>query len=110
MKRLKVEVTVDRPLGYTDQFGNVYPLNYGFVAGVIGGDGEAQDAYIVTEDSDILTTFVGEVVAVAVRQDDVEEKWIVTDGSREYSAAELYQKIAFMEQYFKTTIKLVGAD
>lgn len=36
MKRLKVEVTVDRPLGYTDKFGNVYPLNYGFVAGVIG--------------------------------------------------------------------------
>ena len=48
----KVKVTVDRPLGsrhpeYTDM---VYPVNYGYIAGIIAPDGEEQDAYILGVD------------------------------------------------------------
>ncbi|EHM8257652.1 inorganic pyrophosphatase, partial [Listeria monocytogenes] len=28
-KKQTLNVTIDRPIGYTDKFGNVYPLNYG---------------------------------------------------------------------------------
>ena len=44
-----VTVYVDRALGtrhprFTDM---IYPVNYGYVKDVIGGDGEEQDAYIL---------------------------------------------------------------
>ena len=41
-----VTVQVDRPVGYLH--GDIlYPVNYGFVPGLMGGDGEEQDAYIL---------------------------------------------------------------
>ena len=44
-----VTVTVDRPLGsfhpkYPDLY---YPVNYGYIKGVMALDGEEQDAYIL---------------------------------------------------------------
>ena len=42
----RVHVEVDRPVGYLH--GDIlYPVNYGYIPGVIAGDGEAQDAYIL---------------------------------------------------------------
>lgn len=39
-KKQTLKVTIDRPIGYVDKFGNVYPLNYGFVEGVVGVTGK----------------------------------------------------------------------
>ena len=44
-----VTVTVDRPLGsyhpeYRDMY---YPVNYGYIEGIMAPDGEEQDAYIL---------------------------------------------------------------
>lgn len=46
MEKLTLAVTIDRPVGF-NHHGTIYPVNYGYVAGVIGGDGEAQDVYII---------------------------------------------------------------
>ena len=58
-----VTVTIDRPLGschpkYPDLY---YPVNYGYVDGVIAPDGEGQDAYVlgITEP---LSEFYGRVL------------------------------------------------
>ena len=42
-----VTVTVDRPLGscHPNHSDLYYPVNYGYVKGVIAPDGEEQDAY-----------------------------------------------------------------
>lgn len=48
MEKLKLRVTIDRPIGFEDDYGNIYPINYGFVLGVIGGDGEIL-AYRISE-------------------------------------------------------------
>lgn len=48
MEKLKLRVTIDRPIGFEDDYGNIYPINYGFVPGVIGGDGEIL-AYRISE-------------------------------------------------------------
>ena len=40
-----------------------YPVNYGFVEGVIAGDGENQDAYVLGTDGPI-ESFQGKVIAV----------------------------------------------
>ncbi|MBC1469776.1 inorganic pyrophosphatase [Listeria welshimeri] len=108
MKKLKLKVTVDRPIGYTDKFGNVYPLNYGFVEGVIGGDGEEQDVYILSRKiSEPLETFEGELIAIITRKDDVEEKWIVAPPTEHFSVEEMKEKVHFIEQYFDSEIELI---
>ena len=70
-----VHVEVDRPIGYRHG-DTVYPINYGYIPGVIAGDGEAQDAYIlgVTEP---VSAFDGRVVAVIRRKNDCEDKLVV---------------------------------
>ena len=44
-----VTVTVDRPLGtYHPKHKDLYyPINYGYIEGIIAPDGEEQDAYIL---------------------------------------------------------------
>lgn len=73
-----VTVTVDRPKGsvhpvYQDL---IYPLNDGFVEGVMAQDGEWQDAYLMGVDAPVKE-FTGCVIAVIKRLDDAEEKWVV---------------------------------
>ena len=50
-----VEVVVDRPLGSTHPKHKniVYPINYGYIEGLMGGDGEEQDAYILGVDDPV---------------------------------------------------------
>jgi len=58
----KVIVTVDRPIGYEDNYGNVYLINYGYVDGIMSPD-------------------AGNVIAIIERIDDIETKWIVSNES-----------------------------
>ena len=109
MKSFQVTVTIDRPIGYVDDYGNCYPINYGYVAGVIGGDGEEQDAYVLTDRKEPLTTFTGQVIAKIIRQDDVEEKWIVAKDAR-YTKDAIYQATKFIEQYFDSHVELLNEE
>ena len=97
----KVKVTVDRPLGsrhpkYTDI---VYPVNYGYIAGIIAPDGEEQDAYILGVDHPV-DTFTGKMIAIIRRSDDVEEKWVVCPEGMSFTADEIEQQVCFTEKYF----------
>ena len=71
-----VKVTVDRPLGsfHPEHKDMYYPVNYGYIKGIIAPDGEEQDAYIIGEESPV-EEFTGKVIAIIHRRDDVEEKW-----------------------------------
>ena len=44
-----VKVTVDRPMGtYHPKHKDIYyPINYGYIEGIMAPDGEEQDAYIL---------------------------------------------------------------
>lgn len=102
-----VKVTVDRPLGsyhpvHKDMY---YPINYGFVEGIIAPDGEEQDAYILGVDEPIKE-FVGKVIAVIHRYDDVEEKWVVAPEKALFTADEIMEQVRFQEQYFNSEIRM----
>lgn len=99
-----VKVIIDRPKGYVDKFGNVYPLNYGFVPGIIAGDGEEQDAYILGVD-DPISEYEGNLIAIIRRTDDVEDKWVVSKYT--YSRDEIRKAVNFIEQYFESDIELL---
>ena len=47
---------MDRPIGATHpkHHDMIYPINYGYVPGLIGGDGEEQDVYVFIKDHENL--------------------------------------------------------
>ena len=100
-----VKVTVDRPLGschpqYPDMR---YPVNYGYVDDVMGGDGEPQDAYILGVFSPV-DTFEGSVVAIIRRLNDTEDKWVVAPEGYTATAEQIQSALHFQEQYFRSEI------
>lgn len=102
-----VKVTVDRPLGtYHPKHPDIrYPVNYGYIPGIMAPDGEEQDAYIlgVTEP---VEEFKGKVIAVIHRFDDVEEKWVVAPEDTVFTEEQIMEHVAFQEQYFHTEIRM----
>lgn len=102
-----VKVIVDRPLGshHPKHDDIVYPVNYGYIPGVMAPDGEEQDAYILGVHQPIQE-FEGRVIAVIHRLDDVEDKWVVAPEGMSFAKEEIMAQVAFQEQYFKTEIQL----
>ena len=97
-----VHVMVDRPIGY--RHGDItYPINYGYIPGLIAGDGEEQDAYILGIDEPI-TEFDGWVIAAIRRKNDCEDKLVVAPLGRVYHQAQIAEAVRFQEQYFISTI------
>ncbi|MCR5357105.1 MAG: NUDIX domain-containing protein [Lachnospiraceae bacterium] len=105
-----VKGKIDRPMGscHPRHKDMTYPVNYGYVTGVIGGDGAEQDIYLLGEDTPV-EEFTGKVIAVYHRYDDKETKWIVVpcdengnirSGIKIPDKDEIYAKIAFQEQFF----------
>ena len=103
-----VTVTVDRPLGsaHPNHPTLVYPVNYGYVKGILGGDGEEQDAYVLGVDTP-LSSFTGRVIAIIHRDNDKEDKWVVSADGAVFTEADIRRLTYFQEQYFRTTIQMV---
>ena len=64
-----VKVIVDRPLGsYHPKHKDIfYPINYGYIEGIIAPDGEEQDAYILGVDVPENMSFTKEEIMEQVR-------------------------------------------
>ena len=100
-----VTVIVDRPLGschpnYPDMR---YPVNYGYVPGIIAPDEEEQDAYILGI-LEPVGAFTGKVIAIIHRKNDVEDKWVVAPESAAFTKEYIQETVFFQEQYFQTEI------
>lgn len=96
-----VKGNVDRPLGscHPRHKNMVYPVNYGYVDGVLVGDGAEQDVYIFGTDKP-LDKYEGKVVAVFHRFDDIEDKWIVSLDGNDIPDEIILGDISFQEQFF----------
>lgn len=98
----QVHVEVDRPIGY--RHGNItYPINYGFIPGMIAGDGEEQDVYILGV-SEPIESFDGLVVGAVRRKNDCEDKLVVAPAGSAYHQGEIAAAVSFQERYFVTSI------
>ena len=97
-----VHVVIDRPIGY--HHGDViYPINYGYIPGLMGGDGEEQDAYILGVDTPV-STFDGQVVGAIRRKNDVEDKLVVAPEGMVFHQGQIAEAVHFVEQYFDSYI------
>ena len=100
-----VTVTVDRPLGTTHPHHKdiIYSINYGYIENLFAGDGEEQDAYILGVDEK-FDNFMGTVIAIIHRIDDVEDKLVVAPENTKFTSQEIMEKVNFQEQYFNIEI------
>ena len=99
----QVHVEVDRPIGHVHK-GMVYPVNYGFIPGLMAGDGEDQDAYILGVTQPV-EAFDGIVIGAVCRRDDVEDKLVVAPAGMEFHQGQIAQAVHFQEQYFDTYVQ-----
>ena len=97
-----VKGKIDRPLGtsHPDYPDIIYSIKYGYVDGLIAGDGEEQDVYVIGV-NEPLEAFEGRVIAIYHRVKDNEDKWIVSLDDKAYTDSEILQAIEFQEQYFE---------
>lgn len=103
----QIEAVVDRPVGYLHVKGEKrlrYPINYGYIPGVLGGDGEELDVYYLGNRQP-LQAFSGRVIAIVHRADDVEDKLVAAPEGMAFTAKEICRQIYFQEQYYDTTVQ-----
>ncbi|MBA3533660.1 MAG: inorganic diphosphatase [Ardenticatenales bacterium] len=103
-----VTVTVDRPLGSTHpRYADLiaYPINYGYLPNTISGDGQPIDVYILGVEQ-AVEQFSGVIIAVVLREDDVEDKLVAAPAGRCYTAAEIVSALSFQEQFFSSRVGL----
>ena len=100
----KTVVTMDRPLGSKHPKHNfIYECNYGYIKGVLSGDGEELDAYVLGVNKP-LDKFEGICIAVIHRLNDNDDKLIVVPEGICLSDTEIEKQIAFQEKWFNHQI------
>lgn len=109
-KTLKIEI--DRPIGYVHHKGEktlVYPINYGYIPGVLGGDGEELDVFLLGVDEPV-STYKGRIIGIVYRADDVEDKLVMAPDGVSFTAEEIARAVYFQEKYYKTAIRALDGS
>ena len=74
-----ITIKIDRPIGYIhkkENYSLTYPINYGYIPGVLGGDGEELDVYLLGEDVPV-NDYTGKIIGIVYRKNDVEDKLVM---------------------------------
>ena len=106
-----VHIEIDRPIGYVHHKGEydlVYPINYGYIPGVLGGDGEEMDVYLLGVDAPVKE-FDAHIIAIVHREDDVEDKLVGAPEGMTFTAEEIAAMVHFQEQYYHSHIEMLNA-
>ena len=107
-----VTIGIDRPVGYVHHKGEktlVYPINYGYIPDVLGGDGEELDVFLLGVDEPV-ESFTGQIIGIAYRADDVEDKLIMSPEGVEFTAEQIARAVRFQEKYYHTTIRAIDGS
>ncbi len=103
-----VDIEIDRPTGYVhikEKYTLTYPINYGFLPGVIGGDGEELDVYLLGV-SKPVERFRAKIIAVIHRENDAEDKLAAAPEGMEFTRSQIEEAVRFQEKYYRTYIEM----
>ena len=91
----------DRPLGsyHPEHKDLYYPINYGYIEGILAADQEEQDVYFMGIHEPVECA-EGVIIAVIHRKNDVEDKWVAAPENMKFSIDEIEKAVHFQEQYF----------
>ena len=102
-------VMVDRPIGHVHVKNGItfrYPINYGYLPGVMAGDGDEQDVYILGVEEPV-ETFTGQIIGVVRRKDDNEDKLVAAPEGMVFHQGQIAEAVHFVEQYFDSTYESI---
>lgn len=104
-----VTVVIDRPIGFHHVTKGIhldYTVNYGYLPGVTGGDGEEQDVYVLGV-QEPLERFTGTIIGAVRRRDDNEDKLVAAPEGIRFTAAQIAKEIEFVERYFDSSVESI---
>ncbi len=104
-----VTIGIDRPIGYVHHKGEKtlhYPINYGYIPGVLGGDGEELDVYLLGVNRPV-EEYTCHIIGIVHREDDIEDKLIGAPVGMTFTVAEMTEAVHFQEMYYHTRIEAI---
>lgn len=104
-----IHIVIDRPIGSVHKKGNysiTYPVNYGYIPGLLSGDGEELDVYLLGVDSP-MKEYTAKIIGAVYRKNDVEDKLIAAPEGIYFNQAEIAELVHFQEQYYETYVDAI---
>ena len=104
-----VRIEIDRPVGYIhrkEKYDLIYPINYGYIPGVLGGDAEELDVYLLGV-SESVTEYDVRIIGAVIRTDDVEDKLVGAPEGMTFTKSEIEEAVHFQEQYHESYVETV---
>ena len=101
----KVKLQFDQPVGSSYAPHNIasYPINYGYVPGVLAPDGDDLDAYLLNV-NEPLDEAEGICIAIVHRLNDDDDKLIVVTEGTQLTDEEMIKQVLFQEHLYKGVI------
>ena len=102
-----VKIGIDRPIGYIhkkESYSLTYPINYGYIPGVLGGDGEELDVYLLGVNEPV-EEYECRIIAIVHRHNDIEDKLVGAPENMIFTKEDIEKAIEFQEQYYNTEIE-----
>ena len=101
----KVQLEFDQPVGSSYRPHNIdsYPINYGYIPGVLAPDGDNLDAYLLNI-SEPLEKGQGVCIAIIHRLEDDDDKLVVVPEGTELTDEEIHKQTQFQEHLYKGVI------
>lgn len=103
-----VNIKIDRPIGTTHPKHPdiVYPINYGYIPNVIGGDGEELDVYLLGVNVPV-SEYNAHVIGIVHRINDIEDKLVAAPIGITFTKEEISKAVHFQEQYYESEIEML---
>lgn len=102
-----VDIKIDRPIGsvHPNHPNFTYPIDYGSILNVLGGDGEELDVYLLGVGVPIEEYFA-RIIGIIHRHNDVEDKLVAAPEGIYFTKEEVAKAVDFQEQYFEYHIEM----
>lgn len=102
-----VNIKIDRPIGsiHPQHHDLIYPVNYGYVPNVFGGDGEELDVYLIGVDIPVKE-YTARIIGIVHRHNDVEDKLVAAPEGLYFDQNKILESIHFQEQYYEYDIEV----
>ncbi len=102
-----VNIKIDRPVGsiHPEHPELVYPVNYGYIPDVFGGDGEEIDVYLLGVDVPI-EEYTARIIGIVHRHNDTEDKLVAAPEGLDFDENKISKSVSFQERFFESKIEL----
>ena len=96
-----------RPIGsiHPKHPGLIYPINYGYIPNVFGGDGEELDVYLLGIDVPIQEC-TARIIGIVHRHNDAEDKLVAAPEGLKFDKNKISEAVHFQEQYYENEIEI----